>query len=462
MGLILERISEFKEKNFITHQGKHYSYKQVAMDVHTWLEKFSNLGLKSGDVVSIVGQFSLNVTSLFLALIENNNIVVPIDDEAQEDIEKRHKIAGVKYSFKASQNELLECFSVGQESQHVLLEELRNNNKAGIILFTSGSTGEGKAAVHRFDKLIARYLNTKKRKPINAMVFLKFDHIGGVSTMFSILMNGGCMTSVEERTPESICQLIENEKVEILPTTPSFLNMLIMSKAWENYNLSSLKVITYGTEPMPESTLNTMAKLFPNIKLKQTYGLTELGIFPTKSKSNASTFMSIKEGKEGDVRIKIKDDMLFIKSDMAMLGYLNAPSPFDKDGWYNTGDKVIVDGDYAKILGRDSEIINIGGEKVYPSEIEGVLLEMPNIKNVVVDGKSSPITGQIVRAIFELHENEDVNSLTRRVREFCQDKIEGFKIPRDIEISDQGLVSSRFKKIRKNITKHHSKKLLEA
>ena len=377
----------------------------------------------------------------------------------QEDIDKRHRIAGVSYSFKYSFDGDFKFSEINQKNDHLLLSELRTNNKAGVILFTSGSTGEGKAAVHMFDKLIARYLKNNSRKPINAMVFLKFDHIGGVSTMLSILMNGGCMTSVEDRSPESICKLIENEKVEVLPTTPSFLNMLIMSKAWEKYDLSSIKVITYGTEPMPDSTLNAMAKLFPNVKLKQTYGLTELGIFPTKSRSNASTFMSIKEG---DAQIKIKDEMLFIKSDMAMLGYLNAPSPFDADGWYNTGDKVIVEEGYTKILGRDSEIINVGGEKVYPSEVEGVLLDMPNIKNVVVEGKNSPITGQIVKAVFELHEPEDLSLLIRRVREFCNDKLDAFKIPRDVAISIDGLVSSRFKKVRKNTSKQPSEELLEA
>ena len=74
-----------------------------------------------------------------------------------------------------------------------------------------------------------------------------------------------------------------------------------------------------------------------------------------------------------------------------MLGYLNAPSPFDEDGFMNTGDQVEQDGEWIRILGRESEIINIGGEKVYPAEIESVVLQLDGVEDVAVYGKSHPI-----------------------------------------------------------------------
>ena len=81
-----------------------------------------------------------------------------------------------------------------------------------------------------------------------------------------------------------------------------------------------------------------------------------------------------------------------------MLGYLNAPSPFDADGWFNTQDLVETDGDYIRILGRKSELINVGGEKVHPTEIENVLLQLDNVKDVTVRGRPNPITGEVVAA----------------------------------------------------------------
>ena len=92
------------------------------------------------------------------------------------------------------------------------------------------------------------------------------------------------------------------------------------------------------------------------------------------------------------------DGLLEIKAQSAMLGYLNAPSPFTEDGWFITGDAVEVDGEYFRILGRQSEMINVGGEKVYPAEVESVLQLMDGVEEVMVNGEENAITGQIVRA----------------------------------------------------------------
>lgn len=79
--------------------------------------------------------------------------------------------------------------------------------------------------------------------------------------------------------------------------------------------------------------------------------------------------------------------MLQVKSVSTMIGYINAPSPFTIDGWLMTGDMVEVDGDYIKILGRKSELINIGGEKVFPAEVENVIQLMSGVEEVAVVGE---------------------------------------------------------------------------
>ena len=222
--------------------------------------------------------------------------------------------------------------------------------------------------------------------------------------------------------------------------------MILMSRAYENYDISSLKMVTYGTESMPEQTLKAFNKLFPDIKLKQTYGLSELGILRSKSRSNDSLW--VKVGGE-DYETKVVDNILYIKAKTAMLGYLNAPYPFDKNGWFNTQDKVEVDGEWIKILGRTTDIINVGGQKVYPAEVESVLLEMDNINDVSVFSKDNPIMGKIVAAKINLEQDEPVNILKRRIRKYCKNKLESYKIPIYIEIIKEIQVSDRFKKVRK-------------
>ena len=196
---------------------------------------------------------------------------------------------------------------------------------------------------------------------------------------------------------------------------------------------------------MPESTLKSFHKLFPLVKLKQTYGLTELGVMRTKSKNSESLW--VKVGGE-DYETKIVDNSLFIKAKSTILGYLNAESPYDDEGWYNTGDKVDQDGDWIKFLGRDCDIINVGGQKVYPAEVESTLLELENIQEVSVFGSNNPIMGKVVSARINLIKDEKLNELKKRIRIHCKDKLESYKIPAHIEITKEKQISERFKKVR--------------
>ena len=96
--------------------------------------------------------------------------------------------------------------------------------------------------------------------------------------------------------------------------------------------------------------------------------------------------------------LRVVDGVLQIKSDSTMLGYVNAPSPITEDGFFITGDMVKQRGEYFKILGRKSEIINIGGQKIYPSEIETVILQIEGVKDVTVFGEPNVLMGNIVVA----------------------------------------------------------------
>jgi acyl-CoA synthetase (AMP-forming)/AMP-acid ligase II len=444
-SVLLNRICENGERPLVRCDGVSIGYRQIVEKMQAWQSQLQALQVRPGQVVSVAGRFSADSIALLLALFESRCIVVPFDDESSEDIAQRQVIAYVEHGFTRHDTQSFGHQTLACRSAHPYLEQLRSAGDAGLILFTSGSTGHSKAALHAWSPLLERYAAQPKRKPARTMVFLKFDHIGGINTLLATVMNGGCIVAVHDRSPEAVCRLIAQEHVDVLPTTPSFLNMLLLSRAWERFDLSSLKLITYGTEPMPASTLHALQRRFPGVKLKQTYGLTELGIFPTRSREDGSTFMQIREG---DVQTRIVGEVLHIKCATAMLGYLNAPSPFDADGWYDTGDRVNVEDGFIRVLGRASEMINVGGEKVFPSEIESVLLEMDNVADVAVSGKHSPVTGQLVMATFKLKQPEALNDLRVRVSQYCKDRLEAYKIPRHVVISDAELISSRLKKAR--------------
>jgi acyl-CoA synthetase (AMP-forming)/AMP-acid ligase II len=196
---------------------------------------------------------------------------------------------------------------------------------------------------------------------------------------------------------------------------------------------------------MPARTLERIREILPHVELSQTYGMSELGILRSKSRSSDSLW--VKVGGDG-YETKVQDDVLWVRARSSMLGYLNAPSPFDAEGWFNTGDVVEVDGEYIRILGRQSEIINVGGAKVYPAEVESVLLQMPNVRDAVVVGERNAITGQIVVAQVNLFAPEDISVLRRRMRDFCRDRLESHKIPAKVVIATQDQYSDRYKKMR--------------
>jgi acyl-coenzyme A synthetase/AMP-(fatty) acid ligase len=264
--------------------------------------------------------------------------------------------------------------------------------------------------------------------------------------MLYLLSTGGCVITVRDRTPEGVLRAVEKYGAELLPTSPTFINLILLSEAHKNHDLSSLKTVTYGTEPMPESTLKRFHKLFPQITLQQTYGLSEVGIPGSKSQSSDSLWVKI--GGNG-FETRVVDGILQIRAQSAMMGYLNAPNPFTDDGWFITGDMVEFDGEYYRILGRKSDIINVGGEKVYPAEIESILLGMPQVLEAVVTGEPNAIVGSIVKATIVLSGKEQLSDFRVRLNKYMQEKgVQTFKIPQKVILRKGDLHTSRFKKIR--------------
>ena len=441
---LFERFDEAGEAEALIWRDRVYRYGWLLDEVRTWQAVLEREQIASGTVTAIEGDYSPRVVALLLALIDHGCIIVPLTSTVEGQKPRFKEVAEVQYSFRFSGEDDWELERYPVQVQHPLNRELIARGHPGLVLFSSGSTGEPKGALHDFSNLLEKF--KVRRHTLRSVTFLLLDHIGGINTLLYILSNTGVIISIEDRSPDAVCATIERHKVELLPTSPTFLNMLLLSEGYRRYDLSSLQRITYGTEPMPESTLKRISQIFPDVRLQQTYGLSEVGILRSKSKSNDTLW--VKVGGEG-YETKIVDNILWIKAESAMLGYLNAPSPFDEDGWFNTGDEVEVEGDYLKILGRRSEMINIGGEKVYPAEVESLLMELDNILDASVRGEPNPITGQMVVARVTLAEPEEPAALRKRIRGALKGKAAPYKIPAKIEITENPLHSARFKKMRR-------------
>jgi acyl-CoA synthetase (AMP-forming)/AMP-acid ligase II len=446
MEWLIERFQTAPECIAFIHEGREVSYGGVVASIDDFFQRVHSAGIQRGDTVVVLGDYSPEVFCMIMALSQNGSIVIPLTRTSVVEESVALAVSGCEWyvEFDMAGRDATITYR-GLKSDNGLLNEFRQRGTSGMVLFSSGSTGKPKGILHDFNRVAEKF--RKHRAPVVAIPFLMIDHFGGINTILAITSSLGTVVTVADRSVANICAAIEKYKVELLPATPSFLTLMMASQLQSNYDLSSLRRITYGTEVMPQSTLDRVRAQFPGVDLLQTYGLSEVGVLRSQSREDGSLWVRV--GGEG-FQTKVVDGVLWIKSQYAMVGYLNAPSEFDAEGWFNTQDQVEVDGDYFRILGRVTDLINVAGQKVYPSEVESVILEMDNVRDVAVYGEKHALLGNIVVARIVVNTPETAECLKKRVRHECSAKLAQFKVPAKVVLAEGPLHNVRQKKNRRS------------
>ncbi len=445
MSWLINHIKSLAEKPAIVDAKGSFNYADLSNQIEKYRAEL-DAQFTDGQVVAILSDYNFYTVALFFALYQKQAIIVPIVSSNAKEVEKRLQIVECNWVIKL-QNNVLNVNQYSEETtHHAMIQTLCNAKQAGLVLFSSGSTGEPKAMVHNLENLVNSYQG-KKLKKLNMLVFLMFDHIGGLNTLLNTLSMAAKVVFPENRNPEHIARLIETHQIHILPASPTFLNMMLMAKVQEKFDLSSLRMITYGTEPMPESLLKKLKEIFPRTKLLQTFGTSETGIAQTSSRSSGSLEMKLDDP---NLQYKIVNGELWLKSKTQVMGYLNASmDSFTDDGWFKTGDLVEeLEGGYIRIKGRAKEVINVGGEKVLPAEVESVVLELDEIEDCMVYGAKNAITGQMAAVQVVLKEGVEEKSAKNLIRKHCKERLDTYKIPVKFEFVNQTNIGDRFKKKR--------------
>lgn len=445
--IIFERMAKYGTKEAICYDNLSLSYIQFLKKVDNWIVILENKKIKKGSIVSILGDFNPESCALTFALIKTSCIIVPLTDDVAHEISYFKEIGEVQFTFDLRKPEdwVFYIENDVRVKNDLTLNFLKKSDP-GLIVFTSGSTGKPKGILHNLEAVLNKFI--EPRKAWRTVLFLLMDHFGGLNTFLSSFAYGGVAICPKSRTTEGIASAISQHKANLLPTTPTFLNLLYMGHYSENNNFSSIELITYGTEMMTDITLQNTLRIFPNAKLKQTYGMSEIGVLRSKSESDDSLWLKVGGG---GFDIKVKEGILWVKSEANMVGYLNASQPFDKEGWMNTGDEVEQRGEYIRFKGRKSDVINIGGKKVFPAEVENVILQADNVRDVSVFGKKHPLMGEIVCAKIIPNIFEEKREFINRLRLHCNNNLAKYKVPVKFEVLDASDTqhSKRFKKMRK-------------
>ena len=161
MSWLINNFNSFDNKIAIIHKDTSYTYRQLFNNIERIEKDVIEDKIYSGEVVSILSDYSFNSISLLLALCQNKNIIVPIATKIENEVNDRIEESFTSKSISLNDNE----FTVNKhtvDKPHQMIKSLQDTNSSGLILFSSGSTGKPKAMIHNFDNLVNHYQNKKK------------------------------------------------------------------------------------------------------------------------------------------------------------------------------------------------------------------------------------------------------------------------------------------------------------
>ena len=302
-----------------------------------------------------------------------------------------------------------------------ILDFIKTITDKNYITFTSsGTTGDPKQITHTYDNLIK---NIKVRKELkNAVWGLTYDwkKIAGSQVILQSHLNDGTLVNLFNKSYSEIVNLIEAHKITHISATPTFYRLL------RNVVFKNVKQVTLGGEVVNSNILSHIKKIFPNAKITNVYALTEFGTLFT---SNTDYF---EFSEKISTFVQIENNNIYIK---------------ENNSWINTGYMIEwLDNKKFKIIGRETNMINVGGIKVNPLKVEESINQLDYISNSIVYGKENSVMGMIVVAdVVVLNANIDV----KQIKHDLIKKLNQYEIPLKINIVNDIALNSNGKLVRK-------------
>jgi len=477
---------------------------------HTWREvedrvaRFAGgllrLGLSKGGRAAILALNSDRYFEYLLAVTRAGGAVVPIntrlaapevqyilEDSGAEILFIDDRFAPVLDALKGRLGSVREIIHLGDgplPSGMRAYESLLSSPIADVIngdvdiagiFYTGGTTGKAKGAMLSHRNLVMNAANVIVAFGYDAdSVYLHagpmFHLADGASTL-AITAVGGVHAFIPAFDPANFLETVQRERVTHTLLVPTMINMLMNFPKISDYDLSSLRRITYGASPMPDVLLRKAIETLPDVRFVHAYGMTEAAPLVTALDPRYSTLDGPDAGRSKscgqaahmvDVRIADAHDQevprgtvgeIQVRGSNIMLGYWNKPELTEqalRGGWYHSGDGGYMDEEgFVYIVDRLKDMIITGGENVYSAEVENAISVLDGVAEVAVIGIPDDTWGEAVHAVVVPRVGKSLTP--EEVIAHCQTLIAGYKCPRSVEIRNEPMPLSGAGKILKTV-----------
>lgn len=314
------------------------------------------------------------------------------------------------------------------------------SGESTVTVLTSGSTGEPKAARHTWNSLSLPVRRGAATIAPRWLLTYRPHLYAGLQVMLQCFANRGTLVMPDaDMPPDALADFLVKEKVQFISATPSFWKRLLFSVKHEVLHKIPLLQITLGGEVVDQWLLDALKVKFSGARIVHIYATTELGTcFSVSDGRSGFPLRYLSAPSEEHAEIKIENGELHMRSPNAMKMYdPHSRLKINGTAWFPTGDLVEVFGDRVYFVGRKSDIINVGGSKVHPLEVERVIREVPGVSDVRVYGKNSSIVGQLIACEIVPSGGQDPGNLKESVHQACLSRLSSAQQPRLIHLVDR-------------------------
>lgn len=462
-------------------RGRRFSFAQLNARANRVAHFLLSKGLAPGDRIALLLKNGVECVEAYFGAAKMGAIVVPLNwrlvSAELEFILKDSGASALIYDseFRASVESLPEretlvrtwiqagatgTLSPGAQGYDALLQEASEEEprlaSAGddplFIMYTSGTTGYPKGAVHTHNSMLWASLTVNTTCDIRYqdrdLVVLPLFHIGALLPLTVVFHRGGTAVVMRSFSAERVPQVIQEERITTMWTVSTALQFMLSHFERRQTTYPTLRWVVGGGEPVPVWLIERYASL--GIAVIQDYGLTECGPATISSPEEARHKPASAGKAYFHTEVRVVDDaghdlppghrgQILVRGPHLMQAYWNRPQDTARSlrhGWLCTGDLGSLDADGCLYLqGRKTDMIISGGENIYPAELENLLLAHPQIKEAAVIGQPSAKWGESPAAIVVLKDGATVSA--EEVMTYCRGKVAAYKIPRVVEFVEE-------------------------